>query len=182
MTSHVTAPTTSKTHQPAGRWLVAGALTVGAVLGFGGNFAPVGPVQDLLYAVSAAGLVVGGILLALEHAASGHTLAAAGFAILALGESRLLNPTDAPGGEASFAAGVLLYVPALLLIALSPWAARWLRAVGALAAVPFAAHALAFFGGAGVEPDGPLPAVGYALLTVTIVGWVITVLRAPTTR
>lgn len=181
MTSHVTAPI-SKAQQPAGRWLVAGALTVGAVLGFGGNFAPVGPVQDLLYAVSAAGLVVGAILLALEHAASGHTLAAAGFAILALGESRLLNPTDAPGGEASFAAGVLLYVPALLLIAFSPWAPRWTRAVGALAAVPFAAHALAYFAGAAVETNGLIPAVGYTLLTVTILGWITAMLRTPATR
>lgn len=49
--------------------------------------------------------------------------------------------------------------------------------LGALAAVPFAAHALAFFAGAAVETDGPLPSVGYALLTVTIVGWVVAVLR-----
>jgi hypothetical protein len=157
-------------------------LAVGAALGFGGNFAPVGAVQDLLYALSAAGLVLGAILLALEHAAMGHRLAASGFAILALGESRLLNPTDAPGGEASFAAGVLLYVPALLLIALSPWTPRWTRVVGALAAVPFAVHALAYFGGAAVETDGPIPSVGYALLTAMIVGWIITVLRRPTMR
>jgi hypothetical protein len=180
--SSVTTPTTSKAHQPAVPWVIAAALTVGGVLGFGGNFAPVGPVQDLLYALSAAGLVLGAILLALEHAASGYTLPAAGFTILALGESRLLNPTDAPASEASFAAGVLLYVPALLLIALSPWAPRWTRAVGALAAAPFAAHALAYFAGMGVETDGPIPSVGYALLTVTIVGWVIMVLRGPNRR
>ena len=182
MTSNAAAPATSTVHQPAAPWITAGALTVGAVLGFGGNFAPVGAVQDLLYALSASGLVLGAILLALEHAAMGHRLAASGFAILALGESRLLNPTDAPGGEASFAAGVLLYVPALLLIALSPWTARWTRVVGALAAVPFAVHALAYFGGAAVETDGPIPSVGYALLTATIVGWIITVLRRPTMR
>ena len=182
MASHITAPTASETHQPAGWRLVAGALTVGAALGFGGNFAPVGPVQDLLYAVSAAGLVVGAVLLALEHAHSGHTLASAGFVILALGEVRLVNPTAAPGGEASFAAGVLLYVPALLLIALSPWAPRWTRAVGVLAAAPFAAHALGYFAGVAMEPDGPLPSLGYTLLTVTIVGWVITALRRTTMR
>lgn len=182
MTSHVAAPAISSTRHPAERWITTGALVVGAALGFGGNFAPVGPVQDLLYAVSAAGLVLGAIVLALEHATLGHTLPAAGFVILALGESRLLNPTHAPGAEASFAAGVLLYVPALLLIAFSPWAPRWTRAVGALAAVPFAVHAVAYLGGAAVETDGPLPSVGYALLTVTIVGWIITVLRRPTMR
>lgn len=182
MRSNLAAPATSKTHQPAAVWIIAGALAVGAALGFGGNFAPAGPVQDLLYALSAAGLVLGAVLLALEHAAMGHTLPASGFAILALGESRLLNPTDAPGGEASFAAGVLLYVPALLLIALSPWAPRWTRAVGALASVPFAVHAVAYYAGTAVQPNGPIPSVGYTLLTVTIVGWIITVLRRPTMR
>ncbi len=181
MTANTAAPTSSKSHETARPWIIAGALGVGAVLGFGGNFAPVGPPQDLLYALSAAGLVLGAVLLALEHAVMGHALAASGFVMLALGESRLLNPTDAPGGEASFAAGVLLYVPALLLIALSPLAPGWTRAVGALAAVPFAVHALAFFAGADVEPDGPVPGVGYALLTVAIVGWIITVLRGRTT-
>ena len=177
MTSNVTSGNTDTTRHTATRWVVAGALAVGAALGFGGNFAPDGPVQDLLYALSAAGLVLGAVFLALEHAAMGHTLAASGFVILALGETRILNPTDAPGGEASFAAGVLLYVPALLLIALSPLAPRWTRAVGAVAAVPFAAHALAFFADADVKSDGPIPSVGYALLTVAIVGWIITVLR-----
>lgn len=182
MTSNAAAPIHSTMHRPTVAWISAGALAVGAVLGFGGNFAPVGPTQDLLYALSAVGLILGSILLALQHATRGHTLAASGFALLALGESRLLNPTDAPGGEASFAVGVLLYVPALLLIACSPWAPRWTRVVGALAAAPFAAHALAYFGGAQVEADGPIPSVGYTLLTVTIVGWVITVLRRPPTR
>lgn len=182
MTSVLATDAPRAVHAPAGRWITMGALAVGAVLGFAGNFAPVGPVQDLMYALSAAGLIVGAVLIAVEHAAAGHGLAASGFVILALGEARLLNPTDAPGGEASFAAGVLLYVPALLLIALSPWAPRWTRAVGALAAAPFAAHAVAYFAGAEVAPDGPLPSAGYTLLTVAIVGWILTVLRRPIQR
>lgn len=176
MTSEIAATTTGTAHRTDPR-LVAAALAVGAALGFGGNFAPVGPAQDLMYAVSAAGLVLGAILLAVDHALAGHGLAAAGFVVLALGEARLINPTDAPGGDASFAAGVLLYVPALLLISSSPWAPRWTRVVGALAAVPFAVHSLAYFGGATVETDGSIPSAGYALLTVAIIGWVVTVLR-----
>jgi hypothetical protein len=178
MTSQTTAPATAETHHPDARVIIAGGLAVGAVLGYGGNFAPVGPVQDLLYALSAAGLVLGAVLLAVEHAVMGHLLAAAGFVILALGEARLINPTDAPGAEASFAAGVLLYVPALLLIATSPWAPRWTRAIGALAAVAFAVHAVGYFGGASMETDGPVVGVGYTLLTVAILGWLVTVLRS----
>ena len=71
----------------------------------------------------------------------------------------------------------MLYAPALLLIALSSWAPRWVRLSGAVAAIPFAVHALAYFGGASVATDGPIAAVGYTLLTLTVVGWIVTVLR-----
>lgn len=179
MTSSATAARTSVEHESKTNGIVIGGLSVGAVLGFAGNFATPGPVQDLMYAVSAVGLILAAMLLAVEHVTSGRRLAATGFALLGLGETRLLNPTDAPGGDASFAAGVMLYVPALLLVALSSWAPRWVRIVGVAAAVFFAAHALVFFGGGAVDSTGPLTSIGYTLFTVTIVGWVITVLRAP---
>ena len=166
----------------ASKWIVTVGLAVGGVLGFGGSFVGTGAVQDVLYAVSAVGLVLAATLLAVEHASTGRRLAAAGFALLALGETRLLNPSDAPGADASFAAGVLLYAPGLLLIALSSWAPRWVRATGAAAAVLFAAHALSYFGGRTADSTGPLASIGYGLLTVTIAGWVITVLRSPPER
>ncbi|HZI97129.1 MAG TPA: hypothetical protein VFD41_06345 [Actinomycetales bacterium] len=159
------------------RSLVAGGLAVGALLGFSGNFFDPGSVQDLLYAVSSTGLIVASALLAVAMVRAGSVFAGAGFVLLALGESRLMNPTDAPGGEASFAAGVLLCAAALLLIGLSTWAPRWVRIVGWMAAVPFAAHSLAFLGGADVDSTGALAGIGYALFTLTIVGWVLTVVR-----
>ncbi len=161
------------------RAIIVGGLVVGAVLGFGGNFVEQGDTQSVLYGLSALGLILASVLLAVEHASVRHRLAAAGFALLALGETRVLNPTDAPGGEASFAAGVLLYAPGLLMIALSPWAPRWVRLLGAIAAVPFAAHALVYLGGGAVDSTGPLAGIGYALFTVTVVGWTLTVLRSP---
>jgi hypothetical protein len=164
-------------HVGGTREIVVGGLAAGAALGFGGSFVERGDVQDVLYAISALGLILASVLLAVEQAGRGNRLVAAGFALLALGETRVLNPTDAPGGEASFAAGVLLYVPGLLLIALSHWAPRWVRLVGAAAALPFAAHSLAYLGGASVDSTGPLAGAGYALLTVTVLGWILTVLR-----
>lgn len=160
------------------RAIIVGGLVVGAVLGFGGNFVEKGDTQSILYGLSAVGLIVASVLLAVEHLATGVRLAAAGFALLALGETRVLNPTDLAGAEASFAAGVFLYAPALLLIALSAWGPIWTRITGALAALPFAAHSLAFFGGGDVDSTGPLAGSGYALLTLTIVGWVIHLLRS----
>lgn len=161
------------------RSAIIGGLVVGAVLGFGGNFVEQGHVQDVMYGLSALGLIVASVLLAIELASAGERLSAAGFVLLALGETRVLNPTDVPGGEAAFAVGVLLYAPGLLLLARSTWAPRWVRLVGAAAAIPFAAHALTFLGGADVDSTGPLAGVGYALLTITIIGWALAVLRAP---
>lgn len=158
--------------------IIVGGLIVGAVLGFSGNFVERGDTQDVMYGLSALGLIVASVLLAVEHATIGNRLAAAGFALFALGETRILNPTDAPGAEASFAAAVLLYAPALLTIALSGWAPSWVRILGAIAAVPFAAHSLIYLGGGAIDSTDPLAAIGYTLFTVTIVGWVLTVLRA----
>ena len=159
------------------RGIIVAGLVVGAVLGFAGNFVGRGAVQDLMFGLSAVGLIVATVLLAVEHAWGGDRLAAAGFAVLALGETRILNTTDVPGGEVAFAAGVFLYAPALVMVALSSWAPLWVRLVGALAAIPFAAHALTFFGGGAVESTGPLAGAGYALLTVTVLAWAWTVLR-----
>ena len=177
--------TTATTHQVATpvfsertRGIIVAGLVVGAVLGFGGNFVGRGSVQDLLFGLSAVGLIVASVLLAVEHASAGDRLAAAGFAVLALGETRILNTTGVPGGEVAFAAGVFLYAPGLLMVALSPWAPRWVRLVGGLAAIPFAAHALTFFGGGAVDSAGPLAGIGYALFTVTVLGWVLTVWRS----
>jgi hypothetical protein len=160
------------------RAIIVGGLVVGAVLGFGGNFVEPGNIQSVLYGLSALGLILASVLLAVEHASAGHRLAAAGFALLALGETRVLNPTDVPGGEASFAAGVLLYAPGLLMIALSRWAPLWVRLVGAIAAVPFAAHSLFYLGGGAIDSTDPLAAIGYTLFTLTIIGWTLTVLRS----
>ena len=184
-----TAPITTapSSAQPAGfartRMIVVGGLVVGAVLGFGGNFVDKGDTQSVLYGLSAVGLIVASVLLAIEHVAGGHRLAAGGFALLALGETRVLNPTDLVGGEASFAAGVFLYAPGLLLIALSAWGPMWTRVTSALAALAFGAHALVFFGGGDIDSTGPLAGTGYALLTLTIIGWVMHLLRSeyPTT-
>jgi hypothetical protein len=179
MTSSHAAPRPIEGRESNSTGIVTVGLAVGGVLGSSGSLVSPGAVQDTLYAVSAVGLILAATLLALEHAAARRRLAAAGFALLALGETRLVNPTDAPGADASFAAGVMLYAPGLLLISLSSWAPRWVRATGAAAAVVFAAHALVYFGGGTVDSTGPLAAIGYGLLTVTVAGWAITVLRSP---
>lgn len=160
------------------RPIILGGFALGVLLGFGGNFVEPGRVQDVMFGVSALGLITASVLLTVEHALAGHRFAAAGFALLALGETRILSPVDAPGADAGFAAGVLLYAPGLLLIALSTWAPWWARLIGAVAAIPFAAHGLAFLGGAEVDATTPLAAIGYTLYTLAVIGWLVTVWRS----
>lgn len=179
LTARGTASGPLDARESIGKGIVTVGLAIGGLLGFSGSFVGPGAVQDVLYAVSAVGLILAATLLAVEHASTGRRLAAAGFALLALGETRLLSPTDAPGADVSFAAGVMVYAPGLLLIALSSWAPRWVRASGAAAAVFFAVHALVYFTGRTVDSTGPLASIGYGLLTMTVAGWVITVLRSP---
>ena len=160
--------------------VIVGGLSLGAVLGFAGNFLT-GTTQSVLWAVSAIGLIVAAVTLAVRLANS-SPLAAVGFLLFALGETRVLNPTDLPTGEASFAAGAFLYAPGLILIALSGWPPVWARAVAVLASAMFGTHALLFFAGATVESTGPVASIGYTLLIVAIAGWVITTVRGPATR
>ena len=167
------------------RILIVVGLAVGAVLGLGGNFIHVGPAQNVVYTISSLGIIMGSALLAAWFARQGRDTVAIGFALLALAEGIILSslflsastPTD-PGAYASFAAGVALYAVALLLVSIPPAFPLWTRIAGALAAVPFAAHALLWLLGRSPASSGPLASTGYVLLIVAMVGWMITVLRA----
>ena len=167
------------------RILIVVGLAVGAMLGFGGNFLPAGPPQNTAHALSSLGLTMGSALLAAWFARQEKSTVAVGFALLALAEGILLSglfllastPTDS-GANASFATGVALYAVAFLLASIPPAFPLWTRIVGVLAAIPFAGHALLALLGRAPDPSGPLASIGYVLLIVAIVGWVIAVLRA----
>lgn len=80
------------------------------------------------------------------------------------------------GGEASFAAAVLFFAPALLLISLPPRFALWARIAGALATVPFGIYAGIFL--LGGNPAEVLEIAGYLLLSVAVIGWAVDVVRS----
>ena len=166
------------------RILIVVGFAVGAVLGFGGNFLPAGPPQNIVYAFSSLGIIVGSALFAAWFARQGKSIVAVGFALLALAESislpGLFLVASAPTFPAAytFAAGVALYAVALPLVSAPHAFPIWTRIVGVLAAIPFAVHALLWLLGRSPAPEGPLASIGYVLLIVTIVGWIITALRA----
>jgi hypothetical protein len=161
------------------RTTIVGGLAVFVVLGLVANIPGEGALQDLLHAVSSIGLVVAATLLALGEARRGGDLVAAGFAILAVAQV-VMWAGAGPGGEASFAAAALFFAPALFLISLPPRFAFWARIAGALAAIPFGAHGIAYLLN-GSPPEGLLNAEGniaYPVLIIAVIGWAVDVFRS----
>ncbi|MGH8871067.1 MAG: hypothetical protein ACRDWS_03745 [Acidimicrobiia bacterium] len=177
--------TTIPTKALSRRWTAASKVTiaglvVGAVLGQVGGALGVGTAQTVLFATSSVGFTVGAVLLAARHLGRSEVLVGAGFAILAVAETMIWTAGGPEqGGEASFAGATLFYVPALLMISLPVVFRSWVRVVGALAALSFGIHAYLFLLGA--EPTSQdIPAlVGYVLLTLALVGWIVSVVRSP---
>jgi hypothetical protein len=178
---------TSSTHTESSishRILIVIGLAIGAVLGLGGNFFPAGSPQNVTYALSSLGIIMGSALFAAWFARRGHSIVAVGFALLALAESIslsgifLLASAPAFPGAYTLAAGVALYAVALPLVSVPPAFPLWTRIIGTLAAIPFASYSLLWLLGRSTAPSGPIASFGYILLTVAIVGWIITVLPA----
>ena len=166
------------------RILIVVGLAVWVVLGLGANFLPAGPSQNIPYMIGSLGIIMEGPLLAAWFGRRGHTIVAIGFALLALAESMsfpglfLLASAPTFPGAYTFAAGVTLYAVALPLASFPPAFPLWTRIAGTLAAIPFATHGLLWLLGRSPAPSGPFASIGYAVLAIAVVGWMITVLRA----
>ncbi len=162
------------------RILIAAGFALFALTGVGANVLPAGPAVDVAHGIGNLSLIMAGALWATQFARRGYDIVAVGFALLALATGVIVSggtPADT-GGEATFAGGTALYALALPLICLPAVLPIWTRVVGALAAVPFGVHALLWWLGDSPPSSGPFPGIGYMLLVVAVVGWIITVLRA----
>jgi hypothetical protein len=162
------------------RLFIAIGFALGAGLGIVGGFLPAGAPKDAAWFVSSIGLIAGCLLLSARHVNEGRDIAAAGFALIAVGEVVMQagQGTIQPDRLAAFARGVGLYVPGLLLLAWSDRYPRWVRGASLLTAVPFAAHAVLYFVGKNPPEQGPAASIGYGLLTVTMIGWVLSLYMA----
>lgn len=156
--------------------VVVTGLTVGWVLGLGGTFLEAGSTaRAVFWVVSSVALLVGVGLLAAWSVRSGLLFMAGGSLVLMAGEAMI----HAQGPEAvdAFAAATFAYVAALLLTAASPWPPVWARVASAGSAVAFAIHAASYLGGSTLGPDSPAAGAGYGLLTLTLIGWSVRLLR-----
>jgi|SRR5581483_1445951 len=162
------------------RYKISIGLAVGAGFGMAGSMFPSGALQNTLWEISSVGLIVGCLLLAARLAQKGQQDLAVGFALLALAEGVMSSGSAAgvSGSQPAFGAGAALYVPALLLISLAKKYAAWVRITGVISSLLFAVVALQIFMGNTVAPASALPGAGYAFLTATIVGWIISTLRS----
>lgn len=155
--------------------VAGGGVLAGAAFGLAGGFAPIGPMQDVLYLVSSIGFVTGLVVFALASHAAERALPAAGFLVLALGEVAMMsgfNRAVDPNSSGAFAAGVALYAPGLLLVSLPRGHPIWSRVAGALAALPFGAHGILRSAGVDLDYQDLTASVGYGLLSIAIAGWV----------
>lgn len=156
------------------RAVAAIGLVTGAVLGIAGTFAPSASLRGLAWGVDGTALIVGAALLAVHHIRRGNDLAAAGFLVFIAGESLIVSSSamtlEASGP--SFAAGAGLWSASLTLVGSSKIMPVWLRGVGFIGALLFAAVAVRIFMGVVLTPlSEPLPFFAYPFLAATLVGW-----------
>ena len=156
------------------RGVVAGSLTVGAVLGMVGTFVSDPDVRAVAWGLDGTLLCVGSALLAAHHARRGDELLTAGFLVYLAGQTLVVSGS-AMSFEASgptFAAGAALWAASLMLVSASPAMPLFVRVTGAIAALLFAVTAVRMLGGAALTPlSRPLPYAAFPFLVLTLFGW-----------
>lgn len=154
-------------------------LAIGALFGVSGSLFTEPTLQIALYQISSVALTAACALLTVRYLRAGRDYVATGFLLFAIGEAVMSAGTALGqiGGQAAFAAGMALYVPALLFISVPDEYAAWCRFTGVAATVPFTIAASKIYLGGQALSTSAFPGAGYGLLTLTIAGWIMTLLR-----
>src|SRR3989304_627053 len=103
-----------------------------------------------------------------------------GLLILAIPETMLWagGTPDSATYATTFAGGVMFYVPALPLISVPSRLPIPVRAIGVIAALPWAVHAYRYLTGESPAADSGVVIAGYILLSLTVLGAIVDLLRA----
>lgn len=162
-----------------GTWIIAGlaiAWVSGSISGIFFDSGDDG--QSIFASVAALAGSSAAILLAVRHVRAGLDLSAAGFALFAIiGVASSAAGFTGPGADSVFASLALLHLAAMALIAAQGWSPVWARAGAALSGLVFAIYGYDFvLGDAPADPDSALLPIGYLLLLVAIVGWIMTLM------
>jgi hypothetical protein len=154
-------------------------LAMGALFGVAGSFFTSPVLQIILYEISTVGLTAASALLCIKFLRQKNDLLASGFLLLAIAEAVMSAGATAGqvDGQPSFAAGMALYVPAFLIIGFTNGFPVWTRFTIVAAVIPFLIAASIIFSGGLVLSTSAFPGAGYGFLTLTIIGWVIFLIR-----
>ena len=159
--------------------VAAVGLALGAVFGMAGTMVAQPNLQNILWGIDSAGLVMAAGLLAMKFFRKGNDIVGAGFLVFAIGEGVMLSGTAAglAGSVPAFAAGTLLWATAMGLISIPPVFPMWVRLAGIASLILFAIVALRIFWGEPLSPiASPLPYFAYPFLVLTFLGWIWTLL------
>ena len=160
-------------------FLASIGLAVGAIFGVSGSVITEPTLQIALYEISSIGLLVACVLLAIKFIRQKNDFIGTGFLLFAIGEA-VMSAGVALGqmeGQASFGAGMALYVPALLFISIPKGFPLWTRITGVAASIPFTIAASTIFLGGQALSSSPVVGAGYGLLVLTNIGWILTLIK-----
>ena len=162
--------------------IAAIGLAIGAFFGMSGLFFTTPTVQLCVFVISGVGFTTGLALLAVKFLREQQDLLATGFLLFAIGEaiSTLSAAAEEKTGTAAFAGCMLFYFVGFMFICLTPIFPLWTRITGILSALIFLTAASRFYLGFGIDTADTLPGLAYGLLTITIVGWIVYLLKERT--
>jgi len=149
-------------------------LALGGIFGMIGTMAPQASARNASWAIDSMGIVVAASLLSLKYFRKGCDFVAAGFLVLAIGESVMLSGTasELTASVPSFAAGTAAWAAAMLLISVPAEFPLLVRIFGIVTAVLFAIVSARIFLGEAITPlASPLPFFAYPFLVLTFAGW-----------
>jgi len=155
-------------------------LLVGCVLGVAGSIVPSDTFRNLAWALGSAGIITACGLLTMYYFRKGWDGVAAGFLLLAIGESVVFSScaTNLDDNIASFGAGTFLWALSMATLSLQKIFPLFVRFTGSIAAVLFALVSVLIFTGHPVNALAkPLPFLAYPFYAATLVGWAWTILR-----
>src|SRR3954470_11888642 len=157
-------------------------LAIGGIFGMVGSFVGQAPLRQLFWMLDGVGIIVASALLTVKFFRKGNDGLAAGFLVFLSAESLVLSDTAAglEASRASFASGIALWAAALMMISFTRTFPKWSRVTGLVAAALFTVTAVKIAcGDRLVATSAPFPSAGYPFLVLTFVGWIRTLLAAP---
>ena len=159
-------------------------LIIGAVFGIAGGMLTDAHMQACAYEISSIGLIYASAMLCILYLRQSQDVLAAGWLLMCIGEAAMSTGTGGgqPFSQPMFAAGMGIYLPALLMISIPAVYPLWSRISGLIAAGLFTITAGLIYSGTEVLSTHTLPTMAYTLLTIGMIGYIMTLLKKDSSK